>query len=609
MNRKLSIFCILLFAFSVVFIVVLRGFSSSSGSDSMGVPNVAFKKWKVGRSDEGTDTDNAVHISFITSTETTCWFSASVGYVGGSQPDNTSPIDPKTVTWTVPEASHKMKLDTTSVTKNWTGADPSSFDANTSFNVVAKLTVPSFNRNTSCTEPKDANRKDRKPVHRGGKNMKFKIKFTAQTKAGDTVEKELSLEADPKDQIRQEYVDFNRPIPTRENNAAKLTSWAGENTYDFGHYKTMMDHGLDGYFQAWIDAMNKDYRKGKKDAQGTPLSTLEKSDFKLNSGYRNPHHNHQHSGSTGLSSHMYGYALDVAGKNIDGVAGADQSKMVLAAYAADPKARFSQQYTNKTHVHADWAPDTPVKWKKRKKTAADPPTFELPKKTETPMTTTSSVTASTTVFSYTLVSSDGVYTAFSGDSHTADLSVPSGWTQIYWYLKSPSETGLGTSQSSVSDSTGNSTSASYTYSFPSGVSGDYVLKAYVYLSDSTIVEPSYTVSVSLPSSTPPSSPPSETPSSPSPPSDPVVVPVWSDIPDPYNLTVGDSFYLDLSSYVTGSPTFTRNGGVIPAGLSFSYGVISGTVTSVESRGFRFTATNSAGSADSEWINITVSAAP
>ena len=100
-----------------------------------------------------------------------------------------------------------------------------------------------------------------------------------------------------------------------------------------------------------------------------------------------------------------------------------------------------------------------------------------------------------------LVSSDGVYTAEAGGSHTADLSVPSGWTQIYWYLKSPSESDYGTSQSSVSDSTGNSTSASYTYSFPSGVSGDYVLTAYVYSSDGTIVQPSYTVSVSLPSST------------------------------------------------------------------------------------------------------------
>ncbi|MXV78934.1 hypothetical protein F4001_11315, partial [Candidatus Poribacteria bacterium] len=85
-------------------------------------------------------------------------------------------------------------------------------------------------------------------------------------------------------------------------------------------------------------------------------------------------------------------------------------------------------------------------------------------------------------------------------------------------------------------------------------------------------------------------------------------PVWSDIPDPYNLTVGDSFSLDLSIYVTGSPTITRTSGRIPAGLSLSNGVLSGTVTTVESRGLQFTATNSAGSAKSEWVQIDVTAA-
>ncbi|RKU09698.1 hypothetical protein C6501_14945 [Candidatus Poribacteria bacterium] len=85
-------------------------------------------------------------------------------------------------------------------------------------------------------------------------------------------------------------------------------------------------------------------------------------------------------------------------------------------------------------------------------------------------------------------------------------------------------------------------------------------------------------------------------------------PVWSDIPDPYNLTVGDSFSLDLRSYVTGSPTITRNGGAIPAGLSLSNGVLSGTVTRVKTRSIQFTATNSAGSAQSEWVKIIVRAA-
>ena len=123
----------------------------------------------------------------------------------------------------------------------------------------------------------------------------------------------------------------------------------------------------------------------------------------------------------------------------------------------------------------------------------------------------STTTTSSSSSSNSLVSSDGVYTATAGDSHTANLSVPSGWTSIYWYLKSPSESGVGTSQSSVSDSTGNSTTASYTYSFPSGVSGDYVLTAYTTLSDYTIVQPSYTVSVSLPSS---SNAPASAPSAP-----------------------------------------------------------------------------------------------
>ncbi len=86
-------------------------------------------------------------------------------------------------------------------------------------------------------------------------------------------------------------------------------------------------------------------------------------------------------------------------------------------------------------------------------------------------------------------------------------------------------------------------------------------------------------------------------------------PFWSDIPDPYTLTVGDSFSLDLNSYVTGRPTITRNGGKQPAGLSFSNGVLSGTVSSVESRGIRFLATNLGGSENSEWIEISVSADP
>ena len=87
----------------------------------------------------------------------------------------------------------------------------------------------------------------------------------------------------------------------------------------------------------------------------------------------------------------------------------------------------------------------------------------------------------------------------------------------------------------------------------------------------------------------------------------VTAPVWSNIPDPYNLTVGDSFSLDLNSYVTGSPTITKTLGAIPAGLSLSGGVLSGTVTTVEDRSIQFTATNTGGYALSEWVNIVVTA--
>ncbi len=192
--------------------------------------------------------------------------------------------------------------------------------------------------------------------------------------------------------------------------------------------------------------------------------------------------------------------------------------------------------------------------------------------------------AAPTTPTVTLVSSDGIYTATAGDSHTANLSASEALYSATWYIAGPGETGRGTHIESDGGD-GTATTASLTYTFPSGVSGDYTITALAYkMSDMSLMgEVSYTVTVSLP----------------------VSVPVWSDIPDPYNLTTGDSFSLDLSSYVTGSPTITRNGGVLPAGLSLSNGVLSGTVTTVENRGIRFTATNTAGSANSEWIEISI----
>ena len=166
MNKKFYFFCIFLLVFSVVFhgfSALETGSGSGSNSGSMNAPLVKYKEWQVGRSDTGTDKNKAEHLSFITSTGTSCQFSASVGYQGGSQPQNTSPIDPDTVKWDVIDANHSMTFDKSSVSKNWSGKHPSKFDTSTSFNVVAKVTVPRYKTDTSCTA-NDANRADRTPV-------------------------------------------------------------------------------------------------------------------------------------------------------------------------------------------------------------------------------------------------------------------------------------------------------------------------------------------------------------------------------------------------------------------------------------------------------------
>ena len=149
MNKKFYFFCIFLLVFSVVFhgfSALETGSGSGSNSGSMNAPLVKYKEWQVGRSDTGTDKNKAEHLSFITSTGTSCQFSASVGYQGGSQPQNTSPIDPDTVKWDVIDANHSMTFDKSSMSKNWSGKHPSKFDTSTSFNVVAKVTVPSIRR-------------------------------------------------------------------------------------------------------------------------------------------------------------------------------------------------------------------------------------------------------------------------------------------------------------------------------------------------------------------------------------------------------------------------------------------------------------------------------
>ena len=264
-----------------------------------------------------------------------------------------------------------MALVDGSLKHNWSGSHPSKLSGTTLFNVVGKLTVPEYQptpKPAICRDENNHRRHERTPTHRGNTKLAFKIKFTAQTENGQTVSEVLPLKQYPIDQVRQEYVDLNRMIPSRVD-----PKWRGQETYDFGHYQVMLNAGLYNYHQKWVDAINNIHRKN--------LPNLAINDFTLNSGYRNPHHNRHHAGSTGFSAHMYGYALDVDGRDIDGIAGDDQQKMVDAAYAIPHpnRARFSQKYANKTHVHADWAwPNWYAFSKTPGARAGDAPTFSLP---------------------------------------------------------------------------------------------------------------------------------------------------------------------------------------------------------------------------------------
>ncbi len=90
------------------------------------------------------------------------------------------------------------------------------------------------------------------------------------------------------------------------------------------------------------------------------------------------------------------------------------------------------------------------------------------------------------------------YAAEAGDSHTAYYSTSSPYSSVYWYVKSPSDTSTHGTNEEIDQGDGSLTTASFTYTFPTGVSGVYTITAYMYDSDSSVYEDSYTVSVLLP---------------------------------------------------------------------------------------------------------------
>ena len=372
-------FVVFLFVFGLVVSPVFSATTqpANSGSSTLGKPSVKFKEWQIGRSDKNTDTSSYNHnpTSFITSTETECHFTASVVY-DGNQGDSVSPIDPKTIKWTL-TGQDPSGLELQPPKTNWSGSHPSKL-AGTSFNVVGTISVPEFNKNTSCSHIDDAQRLKRVPRHRGNTKLGFTLVFSAKTEDGQSIKPaELVLKADEIDQVRQEYVDYNKPIPTRHG--YERTLWQSQDTYDFGHYKIMLNAGLAGKQSKWVAEINK--------LKSDKVGTFVVSDFVLTSGFRHPHHNYEHTPSTAkLSPHMYGYALDVRGtkdaadKDLD-INGDDKNtaidrdRMVTAAKATG--SREPIVYPKKKHVHVDWAPEN---WEYRTKTSstAKAKPYELP---------------------------------------------------------------------------------------------------------------------------------------------------------------------------------------------------------------------------------------
>ena len=356
-------FVIFLFVFGFVVSSVFSATTqpADSSSSQLGKPSVKFEEWQIGRSDKNTDTSSPNHnpTSFITSTQDKCHFTASVVY-DGNQGDSVSPIDPKTIKWTI-TGQDPSGLELQTPETNWSGSHPSKL-AGTSFNVVGTISlpavvgsrtvtlkdgrkkqVPDYLTATSCSHTDDADRLKREPRHRNNTKLGFTLVFSAKTEDGQSIKPaELVLKADEIDQVRQEYVDYNRPIPTRSG--YEETLWQNQDTYDFGHYKIMLNAGLYNYHTKWLNKLNE--RTGKS----LSLSALFET-----SGYRNPHHNFDHTPSTAnLSPHMYGYALDVRGKDVQEKYGFTQSDMVDAAEDAGARGRYTYP---SGHVHADWAPD------------------------------------------------------------------------------------------------------------------------------------------------------------------------------------------------------------------------------------------------------------
>ena len=87
-----------------------------------------------------------------------------------------------------------------------------------------------------------------------------------------------------------------------------------------------------------------------------------------------------------------------------------------------------------------------------------------------------------------------------GESYAIQLITDTPYSQVYWYVKAPWETSYYGTNVEIDSGDGSTTEASLSYTFPSGAmhTGDFIITAYIYRSDQSVYEETYTVNVTMP---------------------------------------------------------------------------------------------------------------
>lgn len=87
-----------------------------------------------------------------------------------------------------------------------------------------------------------------------------------------------------------------------------------------------------------------------------------------------------------------------------------------------------------------------------------------------------------------------------GESFGVRLTTDAPYSQVYWYVKAPWETSYYGTNVEIDSGDGSTTEASLSYTFPSGAmhTGDFIITAYIYRSDQSVYEETYTVNVTMP---------------------------------------------------------------------------------------------------------------